>query len=131
MLPAVGRCWGKPTSTVGVFENSNLGVGALCYWSAPTVLTVALGSPAAGVALLSPSATVANSSVCPVAVPVSTLVLRAGVVVAVSGGLASTPRQCVTVQTLPIPHPLSFPCLPLNSLEVVWIWHWMRPTPLI
>jgi REJ domain len=80
-----------------VFRNNNLGTGALCSWTSATVLQVLLGA-SRGVPLIDPSTSSVVSNPCPASIPSTTLVLRSGVIVAVTGSLASSTEQCVSVK---------------------------------
>ena len=87
-----------------ILENANLGAGALCWWSSPTVLVARFG---VGVSIVATSVPVSS---CPSGVlPNDIIVLRSGVVGAVTGAINTASRTCVNVRypVSPLPPRLS------------------------
>jgi hypothetical protein len=80
-----------------VFRNNNLGFGAMCTWVFPTGLQILMGS-SLSTSLIDPASSSIVSHPCPAVVPSNTLVLRSGVITAVTGSLATTAEQCVSVR---------------------------------
>jgi hypothetical protein len=98
-LPSTSTTGTKPSRSLpcaAVFSNSNLGPGAVCTWTSPKQLTVALGPYQSAVGRVGPMQPFDSSFPCSRLGAASSLTLLPGVVRNFAGGIVSA-AGCVAV----------------------------------